>query len=83
MTNIIGDIRDQIRSVVRKAMAAATEKGLLPDISVDEIIVEAPKEKEHGDFSTNIAMLIVKKARKAPVQIASILIDNMDFTDTY
>lgn len=83
MTNIIGDIRDQIRSVVRKAMTAATEKGLLPDISVDEIIVEAPKEKEHGDFSTNIAMLIVKKARKAPVQIASILIDNMDFTDTY
>lgn len=83
MTNIIGDIRDQIRSVVRKAMAAATEKGLLPDISVDEIIVEAPKEKEHGDFSTNIAMLIVKKARKAPVQIASILTDNMDFTDTY
>jgi len=45
--------------------------------------VETPKEKEHGDFSTNIAMLLAKKAKKAPVQIASILIDNMDFTDTY
>ena len=83
MTNIIENIREQVRSVVRKALAAATDKGLMPGVSIDEIIVETPKEKEHGDFSTNIAMLLAKKAKKAPVQIASILIDNMDFADTY
>ena len=83
MTNIIENIREQIRRVVGKAMAAAVGKGLMPDVSINEIIVETPKEEEHGDFSTNIAMLLAKKAKKAPVQIASILIENMDFTGTY
>jgi arginyl-tRNA synthetase len=83
MTNIIENIREQIRCVVGKAMTAAVEKGLMPDVTIDEVIVETPKEEEHGDFSTNTAMLLAKKAKKAPVQIAAILIDNMDFTDTY
>lgn len=83
MTNIIENIREQIRNVVKKALAAATEKGLLPDIIIEDVFIETPKEKEHGDFSTNIAMVLAKQAKKAPVQIASVLIDNMDFTDTY
>ncbi|HOQ07848.1 MAG TPA: arginine--tRNA ligase [Clostridiales bacterium] len=83
MTNIIENIREQIRSIVRKALTVAAEKGLLPEMAVNEIFIETPKEKQHGDFSTNIAMLLAKQAKKAPVQIASILIDNMDFTDTY
>jgi arginyl-tRNA synthetase len=83
MTNIKEDLREQVRNVVRKAMATATEKGLLPDTPIDEILVETPKDEEHGDLSTNIAMLSAKKAKKPPVQIASILIDNMDFSETY
>ena len=83
MTNIKEDLREQVRNVVRKAMATATEKGLLPDTPIDEILVETPKEEEHGDLSTNIAMLSAKKAKKPPVQIASILIDNMDYSETY
>lgn len=83
MTNIIENIREQIRNVVKKALAAATEKGLLPGIIIEDVFIETPKEKEHGDFSTNIAMVLAKQAKRAPVQIASVLIDNMDFTDTY
>lgn len=83
MTNIIENIREQIRNVVKKALAAATEKGLLPGIIIEDVFIETPKEKEHGDFSTNIAMVLAKQAKKAPVQIASVMIDNMDFTDTY
>jgi arginyl-tRNA synthetase len=58
-------------------------KGELPNFVISEITVETPKEKEHGEFSTNIAMQLAKQVRKAPVQTAAILIANMDFTNTY
>jgi arginyl-tRNA synthetase len=83
MTNIIEDIRGQVRSTVKNALAAAINKGELPEASFDEIVVETPKEKEHGEFSTNIAMQLARQVKKAPVQTASILISNMDFTGTY
>ena len=53
----------------------------MPDVSINEIIVETPKEEEHGDFP-RISQCCWQKP-KAPVQIASILIENMDFTGTY
>lgn len=83
MTNIIEEIREQIKDIVRNALKAASEKGELPEASVDDIVIETPKEKEHGDFSTNIAMQLAKQVRKAPVQTAAILISNMDFSSSY
>lgn len=83
MTNIIEEIREQIKDIVRNALKAASEKGELPEASVDDIVIETPKEKEHGDFSTNIAMQLARQVRKAPVQTAAILISNMDFSSSY
>jgi len=50
---------------------------------VDELFIEIPKEKGHGDFSTNIAMQAAKTVRKAPRQVAEIIIKNMDLSNTY
>ncbi|MCK5761410.1 MAG: arginine--tRNA ligase [Candidatus Izimaplasma sp.] len=35
-----------------------------------EIIIEIPKGKDNGDYSTNIAMKLARVARKAPIKIA-------------
>lgn len=83
MINIIEDIRAQVRNTVKGALLAAIAKSELPDAMIDEIIVETPKEKEHGEFSTNIAMQLAKQVKKAPAQTAAILIANMDYSDTY
>ncbi len=83
MTNIIEDIREQVRNTVKNALAAAISKGELPQTEAGEITVETPKEKEHGEFSTNIAMQLAKQVRKAPAQTASILIRNLDLAGTY
>ena len=42
--------------VVKHSISKAVEKEELPELKIEEITVEAPKEKSHGDFSTNIAM---------------------------
>ena len=48
------------------------------DISLDEIEIEVPKNKENGDFSSNIAMKLCKKLGKKPIEIATMLKENIN-----
>ena len=43
-----------------------------------EIILEVPKDKNHGDYSTNLAMKLVKILRKAPMIIAEEIVNKLD-----
>lgn len=83
MGNVMEEIRQQIREAVGSSLAKAVAGGELPEVDIPEIAVETPKEKEHGEFSTNVAMQITKLARKAPRQIAEIVIKHLDFEGTY
>ena len=38
------------------------------------IVLEIPKDKEHGDYATNIAMRLSKVARKKPIEISNEII---------
>ena len=40
-----------------------------------DVVLEIPKDKENGDYSTNIAMRLAKVARKAPMVIANEIIN--------
>ncbi len=83
MTNVVEVLKSQISEVVKKSLSKAVASGELPEFEAGEIVIETPREKEHGDFSTNIAMQAAKAAKKAPRQIADIISKNMDFTGTY
>lgn len=43
-----------------------------------EIILEVPKDKNHGDYSTNLAMKLVKILRKPPMIIAEEIVNKLD-----
>ncbi|MCX7921154.1 MAG: arginine--tRNA ligase [Clostridia bacterium] len=83
MTNLVENVTQQIKSVIRQSLSKAIANGEIPEVEVPEISIEVPREKGHGDFSTNIAMQVTKQAKKAPRQIAEILIKNMDTSNTY
>ena len=68
-----------MRSKISAAIAAAVEKaqqsGALPQtdapLQIEERIrLEVPKDKEHGDFACNIAMMLAKPLRSNPRAIA-------------
>ncbi len=44
-----------------------------------DIIFEIPKNKDHGDLSTNIAMQLARVLKKAPRVIAQDIVDNLDY----
>jgi len=45
---------------------------------VPEIVIEVPAHAEHGDFATNIAMQLAKPEKRAPRQIAEILVKELE-----
>lgn len=40
-----------------------------------KMIIETPKDKQHGDFATNLALLLAKQLGKNPRQVAQMLIE--------
>ena len=47
-------------------------------LSVEDVVLEVPKDKSHGDFSTNVCMRLAKTLRKAPTAIAADLKAQLD-----
>ena len=43
-----------------------------------EIVLEIPKDRSNGDYSTNIAMRLARVARKAPMVIANEIIQKFN-----
>ncbi|MGI8385805.1 arginine--tRNA ligase [Robertmurraya sp. P23] len=66
-------LKEEIRAAVIKAELATEEQ--LPDV-----ILETPKDKTNGDYSTNMAMQLARIAKKAPRAIAEALVSNFDQT---
>lgn len=72
-------IRNQIEDIIRKALKKVKDEisysGL--DIGLENIVLERPKNTDHGDLSCNIAMQLVKsKSCKniAPRQVAEVIV---------
>jgi arginyl-tRNA synthetase len=63
-------ITDRLTEGVRTALARAG----LPD--VPDCAWEVPRQAEHGDYATNAAMTLARAARKAPRQIADLVVQH-------
>ena len=72
-----------IKEVTDNALNQAKQKGEIDFDTIPDYAVEEPREKDFGDFSVNAAMLMAKQARRAPRDIANIIVSNMDTEDTY
>ena len=83
MYSIYEKIREQIEKALHQAINAAIAEGKLPGMELPAVVLEKPREETFGDFSTNLAMQMSKQAKKAPVQIARILLDYLNTTGTF
>ncbi|PID97859.1 MAG: arginine--tRNA ligase [Actinobacteria bacterium] len=66
------ELADLIRNAILDA-AADGQLSLDPSTVPDPVKVERPRNREHGDWSTNIAMQLAKKASMSPRDFASVL----------
>lgn len=73
MRSVLESVKEQIVLVIGRAAEKARTEGKLNYEALPEFVVEVPREKEHGDFATNIAMLLARQAKAPPRQVADII----------
>ncbi|MEO8212341.1 MAG: arginine--tRNA ligase [Myxococcales bacterium] len=68
--------RETVRNLLAAAVEAAVSSG---DLSGPPafIAIERPKQAEHGDFATNVALLLAKGSGKPPRAVADLLVSRL------
>ncbi|PTE44002.1 arginine--tRNA ligase [Staphylococcus equorum] len=75
------NIIDQVKQKLVEEINNSIQQAQLADTSeIPEIKIEIPKDKSNGDYSTNIAMVLTKIAKRNPREIAQAIVDNLDTT---
>ncbi len=69
--------KEEIEGVLKETLKLVQAKGLLQLNEWPTFIVEKPRDKSHGDWATNVALLLSKVEKKAPREIAQIIVNNL------
>jgi arginyl-tRNA synthetase len=75
--NIVEQMKEKIKEEIK---AAVLKAGLATEEQIPNVILEVPKDKAHGDYSTNMAMQLARVAKKAPRMIAEDIVNHFDKT---
>ncbi|HLS65556.1 MAG TPA: arginine--tRNA ligase [Pseudogracilibacillus sp.] len=74
------NVLDQVEKTLKEQLAAAVEAcDFMTDEKVPDIQLQKPREKEHGDFATNVAMQLTRIAKRPPREIAEQIVAKLDY----
>lgn len=59
-----------VTTVLSGALLDALGRAGLPAVAPAEVAWEVPRDPTHGDYATNVAMLLAKSHRRPPRQVA-------------
>jgi len=68
---------DQVAALIAAGMQAAQEDGALPAFDIPEIVVERPRQTEHGDYASPVCFQLAREARMPPREIAARVVERM------
>ena len=74
---------EQLSAAIVHALNSLVDEGALrlPDGVPSTVVVERPRSREHGDYATNVALQLAKKAGVAPRDLAGLLAVRLGETD--
>jgi len=64
---------DQLAAQILAALTAAVDRGEISCTIPASVRLERPKNREHGDFATSIALQLAKSSGKSPLEVAQML----------
>jgi arginyl-tRNA synthetase len=74
---------EELSTAIVRALTGLAEEGALrlPEGVPGTVVVERPKNKDHGDYATNIALQLGKRAGLPPRELAGLLADRLGDVD--
>jgi arginyl-tRNA synthetase len=70
-------MKQTVTEILLQALHRAKEKGELRLETLPSIALDSPREKNHGDLATTLAMTMAKPESKSPRKIAEIIVANI------
>ncbi len=75
-----GFMNQRLKRLIHDALKVCYERGSLCSFTYPEIVLEVPARSEHGDFSTNLAMVLARAEKTAPRKVAETLASVLEET---
>ena len=74
---------EELAAAIRTILEEASAEGVLalPAAEIPDPRVERPRNRDHGDWSTNVAMQLAKKAGTKPRDLAELLVPRLEALD--
>ncbi|MGB8991205.1 MAG: arginine--tRNA ligase [Desulfobaccales bacterium] len=66
-----------LRDLITTAVEDARQSGVLTFDTLPPFDVEAPRQVEHGDLATNLALVLAKQAKMGPRKVAETIINHL------
>jgi arginyl-tRNA synthetase len=70
---------EELSTTIARALAILVDEGTLrlPDGVPADVVVERPRNRDHGDYATNVALQLAKKAGVSPRELAGMLAERL------
>lgn len=70
-------VQSKVAAVILKALEIAKGEGLLHCDVPSQLILDRPKNRDHGDYATSIALALAKEANMQPGVIAKVIVKTL------
>jgi arginyl-tRNA synthetase len=77
MSVIIFRIRRTIQDAIKTAIRQGKKDGFFLMETPEEVTIETPKDRLHGNFATNAALVAAKYAKRSPLEVAKELVSRL------
>ncbi len=74
-------MKKALTELISDSIRRCVDKGLLRSRETPPLILESPKEKYHGDYATNIALVMTAREGKPPREVARIIVSQLEDED--
>ena len=70
-------MKQELQQLLMEAISIVQEKMDITFSAIDDIKIERTRDRSHGDYACNIAMVLARQAKTNPKQLAAALLENI------